>query len=215
MLKHAGKLGVLLTLAASLAVSAGTGCGQTPLADPSDPSLPAPGTGSGIVPDPGFEIPAGMVPSDEFYFKVFGQSLATQENGAQIVVSTDTQLLLALEAGQGLPLGGFTIGFNCEWFRIRVGGVARLAFVKKASYPFLNWPNYDPCAAAKTTWADDFSTALTPGHGPITIKIDQAQYDNCAGYDRPGFVGVNNGGCVLHSVYPSHGITGYLKAYTN
>jgi hypothetical protein len=190
-------LGALMALAAIGTASLATvGCGKGPDGPDSDSSA---GFGGDTTIDP------GISPSDEWHFKITGHGSATSTDGRSLKALTDTTLKVRIKAGAG---GSF--GFNCELFRVTVGNMTKSAFVKKTNYQA---PPSDPCAGAATSWTADFSNALAPGHGDVSIQIDGAMYDNCR---LQGGYGAYYGGCTpLIDVYGTHTVDGNLEVFTN
>lgn len=157
-------------------------------------------------------IDPSLQPNYAWHFKITGSGTAAATNGAALKVQTDTTIKVRIQAGDGLPMqpGGYSIGFNCELFRVTVGTVTKTAFVKKQSYQSVQ---NDPCVGASTTWASDFSNTLAPGHGDVSIKINGAMYDNCR---LQGGYGPYYGGCgPLTTVYSTHPVDGKLDVFTN
>jgi hypothetical protein len=155
-------------------------------------------------------------PNYSFHFQTTGSGNASQVGGGSMAISTDTVLRVSMTAGNGLPLAGtgYTVGFNCEQFNIKIGNITQTAFVKKNNYSdFMlqyGYMSYDPCAGAQTTWSYDFSGALGPGHNSLNIQINGTQIDNCRLYSDP-----YDGGCVMAAQYSSYASDGYIAVTTD
>lgn len=161
-------------------------------------------------------------PNYDFHFQITGSSNAEQVGGGSLEVSTDTVLSLSLTAGTFLQINGASgyqsSAYNCQAFTIKVGNVVQQAFVKKTNYTDIYASDWqDPCANAPTTWTGDFSAALGPSHGPVSITINNAQYDNCRVYTYNGAVysDPTDGGCPLSSLYSTHTMDGFLAVTTD
>jgi hypothetical protein len=222
------RLALALALAATGALV--SGCGQqaysengssTPTGTPDGSGNPT-GTGTGTAPGYPYPTPTATTtnsnssPNYEFHFETTGTGQAQQVGGGAMTVSTDSTLQVSITAGNGMPLNGtgYSVGFNCQQFTIRIGNVTTTAFVKKQNYYdfafYQGYMSYDPCANAPSTWTYDFSSALSPGHGPETITISNMYIDNCRLYGDP-----YDGGCGLAAAYSSYQVDGYIAVTTN
>lgn len=214
-----------LALALAAVASLGTGCGQQAY-DETDGGTSSTSSG-GSTPIPtytGTSIPSPTPtttttngsPNYSFHFQVQGTGYASQIGGGGMQVSTDTVLSISVTAGNGLQLPGtgYTVGFNCEMFNIKVGNDSQTAFVKKSNYTdfmlLYGYMSYDPCESANTTWTADFSSSLSPGHGAVNIQVNGTQYDNCRLNGD-----VYDGGCGMSSVYSTHLVDGFLQVTTD
>jgi hypothetical protein len=213
----------LLAIAGLASISVAAGCGQAP-------GVPTVGTGSTTTtttttPQSGGTVgsttsPYGSSPNYDFHFGVTGSGTATQVGGGGLTVATDTLLQVTLTAGDGgqqVGNTGFTAGFNCEKFNIKVGTVTQSVFVAVPGYQdymFAANGDVDPCYGAPTSFSYDFSSALGTGHtGSVNIIINSAKYDNCRTDNQPDYGGC--GSSSLTSVYYTDSVDGYLQVFTD
>ncbi len=161
-----------------------------------------PGTGSGS--------PINPVPSYSYDYVLTGNTGVATVRG----ILTDSVLRVQFNPGvpqfgyraDGVTLSGYTIGLNCYRVNVTVLGKTLTAFVSTTGSAGVGY-----CAGAATSHTLDFSDRLTPGHGPVEVRVSNAQYDNCRGYGNP-----YQGGCILQPVYNTyHRIEVLFDVFTN
>lgn len=213
-------------LALSAITIMASGCGQQAYReDGEDDGQSLVGGGGSILPGNGGVVdpvsgvatvgdPLANANSDySWHFKVTGSGYGTPiGSSGPMHVIVDNKIKIRITAGDGLPLSGsgWSIGFNCEKFTVKVGNVTKTAFVKKTSYQSV--PN-DPCASAGTSWTGDFSGAFDTGGGEANVVISNAYYDNCR---LQGGYGPYYGGCgPMTAVYSTHSVDANMEVFVD
>jgi hypothetical protein len=198
-------------LAAALIASAlgfaTVGCGGGSLQDPAGNFNPG---DHGQSPGPDWnnddidQDPNGTYPAISEDFQIQGHSGTYQRSG----INTDSRLLVTVRAGfpTVIPGTGFTAGFSCVRYRVRVGSKTMTAFVTNSGQNV----TFGPCAGARTFVTLDFSDQLYPGHPAMTVRISSPEYDNCRLYGN-----VYGSGCPITAVYSTHVVTGSIEVQTD
>lgn len=98
----------------------------------------------------------------------------TRDTAFTTVVNTDNQLKVRIRPDSAGKIGGNPGNFNgtygCISYVVEVMGQAVRTAV-------LNVGGGANCVGAPTEQVIDFSSRLSPGHGPVTIKVSAAKYD--------------------------------------
>jgi hypothetical protein len=155
-----------------------------------------------------------------WHLKSTGSGYGSPIGGGSMHIIVDSKVKIRITAGDGLPLSGsgWSIGFNCQKFTVKVGNITKTAFVKKANYtdmPLQNhWMTFDPCASAGTSWTGDFSAAFNNGAGETDVIVSNAYYDNCRQFDPSGW-GPYYGGCSMSALYSGHSMDTNMEVFVD
>jgi hypothetical protein len=122
-------------------------------------------------------------------------------------IITDNRLRVVVSGGPAQPFsgGGFTVGLNCLQVRVTVNGSSQTAFVTNTGSP-----GYGYCNGAVASQTLNFDGQATPGHGAMSVTIDNPMYDNCRLYGN-----IYSGGCPITAVYWSHQVDVKVGVQTN
>lgn len=206
-----------------LAMSALSGCGGEAYRQDDPGKVPGGhtggGSGGGIV-DPGNTV--NFAPTYAEDFKITGTNGSTPSFELP-QMDSDNILKVKVKPGPATvidaPGYGFSAEYGCVSYTIEVMG--ETVQTKPMSVDGSPCYSYDPYAKEHPTDTEqvfDFSHRLTPGHGPITVKIKAARYDfYCklliAGYIHPSYYSAY---CPMKAVtLGTHTVTGYVEVMVN
>lgn len=138
----------------------------------------APGYSSDDTSDDAITISDGFVPSVTYSFTLQGPTDVMEVPGE---VGTDNMLKIRIKpAPAGNSVGsGFSANYTCISYVISVLG-------QDVRTKTLSLGNGGHCKGGPTSQVIDFSGRLTPGHGPVQIKVSAARsdfkYNACLAY---------------------------------
>ena len=162
-------------------------------------------------------------------FKIAGPGASSGSSYTRSGISTDSLLKVTVSGGQPTTIaaGGMTAQYSCMRVTVTVGSDTQEAFVTNTGSA-----GTGTCQGAVASQTLDFSHTLTPGHGTVSVKVSEAQYDNCSNqYSElcswgnmycyyPYSFNIAASGCALHNVYSvngaaSHYVQGKLTIQVN
>jgi len=146
-------------------------------------------------------------------FKLAGPDASSGSTYTRTGISTDNLLKITVTGGQPTQIasgGNYVAGYTCIRVSVTVNGDTQDAFVTNTGHD-----GWGYCYGAKSSVTLDFSGSLSPGHGTVSVRVSDAQYDNCRLYGN-----FMSGGCPISSVYtvngsPSHYIQGRMQIQVN
>ncbi len=148
-------------------------------------------------------------------FKIAGPKASSGSSYTRSGISTDNVLRVTVTGGQPTTIasGSYTAQYSCMRVTVTVGSDTQEAFVTNTGSD-----GTGSCAGAKSSETLDFSGSLTPGHGSVSVKVSEAQYDNCS--NQWPWYNIAMSGCALHDVYTygtsaSHYVQGRLSVEVN
>jgi hypothetical protein len=151
-----------------------------------------------------------------------GVSVGTYTTSA---ISTDNifKVTLTAQAPTTLPCTGYTAQYSCVQYTVTVGNQSQTAYVAYGN-PMLSGFN-TACKGASGSVTLDFSSAASPGHGPLKVSVSQPQSDNCHNYADASYyyyyqtgmdlspVGIS--GCPMSPIYQNQIVSAQVSVETN
>jgi hypothetical protein len=151
-------------------------------------------------------IPTNAVPAYTSDFKIYGAKAIGTAGGPSSVtlsnIQADSILKVAVVASSpGISSGnGYQAQFDCVKFSVKVGNSTQTAFLTTT-----NRDGTGVCQGARAKVTLDFSSQLTPGHGPMSIEVSDPYFDNCYNNNSfpngTGFAFYNQGYATGYSYY--------------
>jgi len=122
---------------------------------------------------------------------------------------------LALPAGTNGGYSNFSASYSCVSYTIEALGQTRTTVPLSVS----GSSTMNLCKNSPSEQVFDFSSRLTPGHGPVSVTIKSAKYDYYCQLLLMGYIynGYYNTYCSasLYPVYKTHTVTGNLDIQVN
>jgi hypothetical protein len=183
---------------------------------PGSPGCPPTGSGGADpMQDPTF------VPTVSASFSIQGYS-GTASVATLPAVNTDNLLRLRVIPLQTEQVSntGYSPPIQCVDFLVTVSGLGSPIRTKLVTFA----PNGAPCPGAYQNQfvqgyhgdIVDFSSRLTPGHGPLSITISQVRSTwNCQWWYQGYVYGPYNGVCPAQALYTNHKVTASVEVMTN
>ena len=199
-----------------------TGCGgrANPVSkEPqANPGVPGGVTGGGTTTPPpstgGGSILGDGAPPITYTFSLAGPT----DSKTLPTFQTDSLLKVRVKPGPAGTINVPNSAFSANYFCINYV-VSALGYDVRSKTVQING-GWD-CPQAETSDTIDFSSRLTPGHGPITLKVSAARYDfkYVACTQFPYLFNAQMFGCGLYyptvPIYTTHVVTGDLEVFVN
>ena len=131
---------------------------------------------------------------------------------------TDTVLRIKVKPlpAPNITVSGYSnrvIPYGCVSLRVTVNAVPRSTKVMKVEG--VTESPFSQCKDAPTSDTLDFSDVLS-AQGPVSIKIEAANYDNCRlNVSQFGYYGYMYYGCSMSQVWQNHRVAGSVQIQTN